>query len=203
MAKELKENADLKRYIALFAFNEFKRKGVKSVKMDDLASGLGISKRTIYELFEDKEELLVEGLKYDAENTRKALSDILNEGNSFFDSFMKWLSVSISQIRGINCNFLLDLAHYQKVQEYFNQQKNERHENAKYFMERGVAEGVFRDDIDYDLLITTHDMLKEALVNSNVFNEINYNVFFKSVQLVTLRGICTEKGLQILNRYEF
>ena len=73
----------------------------------------------------------------------------------------------------------------------------------KEFMERGVSEGMFRDDIDFELLIRLYEMLKEALVNSNVFNEINYNVFFKSVQLVTLRGICTEKGLQILNRYEF
>ncbi len=204
MAKEQKDNANQKRYVAEFAFNEFRRKGIKAVKMDDLAASLGISKRTIYELFEDKEELLIEGLKIDAENSQQAIANIVNEeGTTFFEAFLKWLSVSIGQIRGINCNFLIDLAHYRKVQMFFSQQKAERNKHAKEFMERGVSEGMFRDDIDFELLIRLYGMLKEALVNSNIFNEINFNDYFKSFQLVNLRGICTEKGLEILNKYEF
>ncbi|MBR3091726.1 MAG: TetR/AcrR family transcriptional regulator [Bacteroidaceae bacterium] len=203
MAKEQKDNSNQKRYIAQFAYNEFKRKGIKAVKMDDLASSLGISKRTIYELFEDKESLLVEGLKNDLEQNKRYYNELINESDSFFDSFLKWLSVNINQIRGINCNFLIDLTHYQKVQDYFNQQKDIRHQESKLLMERGISEGVFRNDIDYDILIKVQELLKQEMINRSLVNESNLDTYFKSVQLVILRGVCTDKGLQILNKYEF
>lgn len=203
MAKNLKDNTYLKRYIADFAYNEFKRKGVKAVKMDDLAAQLGISKRTIYELFEDKEDLLVEGLRMDFDKARRHINDILDEEGPFFEAFVKWLSTSVSEIQGINCNFLIDLSHYHKVQEYFNQQRAVRHQNTKALMERGINEGVFRNDIDYSILINIQDVIKREMIHLNVVNESNFSTYFKSVQMVMLRGVCTEKGLQILNKYVF
>ena len=154
-------------------------------------------------MFEDKEALLVEGLKNDLEQNKKYYNELINESDSFFDSFLKWLSVNINQIRGINCNFLIDLTHYQKVQDYFNQQKDIRHQESKLLMERGISEGVFRNDIDYDILIKVQELLKQEMINRSFVNESNLDTYFKSVQLVILRGVCTDKGLQILNKYEF
>lgn len=171
--------------------------------MDDLAATLGISKRTIYELFEDKEALLVEGLRIDFEKAQRQINDILNEEGQFFEAFVKWLSVSVSEIQGINYNFIIDLAHYQKVQEYFNQRKAMHHQNTQALMDRGVAEGVFRSDIDYSILINIQDIIKKEIIHLNVVNESNYTTYFKSFQMVVLRGVCTEKGLQILNKYDF
>ena len=52
----------LKDQILITAFDLFSQYGVKSVSMDDIAHKMGISKRTIYESFKDKEMLLVEGI---------------------------------------------------------------------------------------------------------------------------------------------
>ena len=46
------------------AMMAFAKKGIRQVKMDDVASELGISKRTLYEIFDKKEGLLYEGVKY-------------------------------------------------------------------------------------------------------------------------------------------
>lgn len=56
-----KENnrTELKHKTVTLAMNAFATKGIKGVTMDDIAMGLGISKRTLYEMFEDKEELLI------------------------------------------------------------------------------------------------------------------------------------------------
>ena len=70
-------------------------------------------------------------------------------------------------------------------------------------MERGISEGVFRNDIDYDILIKVQELLKQEMINRSLVNESNLDTYFKSVQLVILRGVCTDKGLQILNKYEF
>lgn len=52
-----------KEQIMMTALDLFSQHGIKSVSMDDLARNMGISKRTIYEFFEDKETLLAEGIK--------------------------------------------------------------------------------------------------------------------------------------------
>ena len=62
---------DTKERIIEGAADLFKTYGIKSVTMDYLASHLGISKRTIYEVFSDKDELLVEVLTRMARNRRK------------------------------------------------------------------------------------------------------------------------------------
>lgn len=46
---------------------EFMSKGIRAVKMDDIAASLGISKRTLYEIYSNKEELLLEGVKFQEE----------------------------------------------------------------------------------------------------------------------------------------
>ena len=53
---------ELKDKILTVAMKEFKQKGIRSVKMDDIANLLSISKRTMYEIYADKEHLLLEGV---------------------------------------------------------------------------------------------------------------------------------------------
>ena len=55
---------ELRNRILKAAMTEFLHKGVKSVKMDDIANTLAISKRTLYEIYSNKEELLLEVCAY-------------------------------------------------------------------------------------------------------------------------------------------
>lgn len=55
----------LKGRILQSAMHEFRTNGIKQVKMDDIARKLGISKRTLYEIYGNKEDLLMEGIKRD------------------------------------------------------------------------------------------------------------------------------------------
>ena len=61
--KEENNKEEIRRLIIDTALKEFKEKGIKDVKMDDIAARLSMSKRTIYELFNDKAEILYEALK--------------------------------------------------------------------------------------------------------------------------------------------
>lgn len=55
---------ELRNRILKAAMTEFLHKGVKSVKMDDIANTLAISKRTLYEIYSNKEELLLEAVRH-------------------------------------------------------------------------------------------------------------------------------------------
>ena len=62
-----------KEQVMTTALDMFSQYGIKSVSMDDIARNTGISKRTIYEFFEDKETLLQEAIKYHNNTMRKYL----------------------------------------------------------------------------------------------------------------------------------
>ena len=59
---------ELRNRILKAAMTEFLHKGVKSVKMDDIANTLAISKRTLYEIYSNKEELLLEANKWELQH---------------------------------------------------------------------------------------------------------------------------------------
>lgn len=61
--KKRTDKTVVKEHIVLAAAKAFAQKGVKTVRMDDIATGLSISKRTLYELFHDKEDLLFDVMK--------------------------------------------------------------------------------------------------------------------------------------------
>ena len=64
---------ELKSRIIDYAMGEFYKRGVRAVKMDEISQGLHVSKRTVYEIFGDKEELLLAGLKIKSLEMREKL----------------------------------------------------------------------------------------------------------------------------------
>ena len=77
---------ELKSRIIDYAMDEFYKRGIKAVKMDEISQGLHVSKRTVYEIFGDKEELLLAGMKARDEQMRQQL-DIYayNEAHNVID----------------------------------------------------------------------------------------------------------------------
>ena len=63
MAEINQYRKELRNKIIAYAMREFHQRGVKAVKMDEISRGLRVSKRTVYEIFGDKEELLLAGMK--------------------------------------------------------------------------------------------------------------------------------------------
>ena len=76
--KEEHTKDDVRRIIIGKALELFTSRGIKEVKMDDIASLLSVSKRTIYELFGDKEQLLFESLMLQQEMMREEAKEIIN-----------------------------------------------------------------------------------------------------------------------------
>ena len=75
----------VKEHIVLAAAKSFAQKGVKTVRMDDIAAGLSISKRTLYELFHDKEDLLLDVMKLHREEMQEYMTQVASKAESFFE----------------------------------------------------------------------------------------------------------------------
>ena len=84
------------------ALEQFTKFGIKEVKMDDIASALSISKRTIYEQFNDKEQLLLEALKLHNKIIHNEGKQIVRNASHTLEIILKLYDKYIDIISGIN-----------------------------------------------------------------------------------------------------
>ena len=75
----------LKGRILEAAMKAFAERGVKAVRMDDISQSLSISKRTLYEIYSDKEELLYQGVMLFDQKQKKSMSAFIQKADSVMD----------------------------------------------------------------------------------------------------------------------
>ncbi len=184
----------------------FRIYGIRAVTMDMLANKLGISKRTIYEVFSDKDELLHGVLKLMTRKQAEVMKKILSESENVIEVIFKMLNLMRDHFRNMSPAFQMDIKRYhletlQKLEEnnelpYLN--------NNSVILKRGIREGVFRDDIDIDI---TNKCLLEVMkisIDKNLFPPEDYpdKDVFRNFYINYLRGISTHKGLKLIDYYE-
>ena len=193
----------LKEKILQTATKAFAEKGVKEVKMDDIANALSISKRTLYEIYGDKESLLFEVVKMHTQHRREQLRAYGEEGHHVIEIIMEAYRLRVKESHDVNPAFYVDIARYPKIVKYMENQREENKELFMQFMQRGVKEGLFRSDVDYSILPHLFEAIAQYVMKVSLYNKYSLEEIFTNLLLVPLRGFSTEKGLKILNETKF
>ncbi|MDL2305870.1 TetR/AcrR family transcriptional regulator [Bacteroides sp. OttesenSCG-928-D19] len=190
---------DLRERIIFTALDAFQKNGIKSITMDDVAALLKISKRTLYEVFQDKETLLKECLLHHQKLGHKALADLVNNASNVLEVILKCYQGSIDMYQKINKRFFEDIKKYPKVHDILLQNKEKDNKVVIDFMKKGVDQGLFRKDINFEII---HFLLREQmdlLMAHKALKEFSFLEVYESIMLTYLRGISTEKGVQELD----
>ena len=182
-----------------FAFNEFVQKGLKAVKMNDIAFALSMSKRTLYEMFGDKEGLLIECFKFNQEKGHQEYEKLRKESKNSLETIIKLYRQRIDEMTNVNPAFLSDIQKYDRVMEHLEKLSKEKNEIALRFSEECVENGLFRKDIDYKLLFLSFDVMNKALLSNEVYQQYGLENIVNSINMTFLRGLCTQKGLEIID----
>ena len=103
---------EIREKIIVGAGKLFTEKGIRMVTMDLIAQNLGISKRTIYENFKDKDELLSDFLLYAFEEHRKKAEEILSVSENVIEAMFNWGLFNHNEMNKINPLFFEDLKKY-------------------------------------------------------------------------------------------
>lgn len=181
------------------AMKAFAQRGIRAVKMDDVASELSISKRTVYEIFNNKESLLFEGMKkYYAE--RQALArEETSQCENVMEIMVAIYRMKVEEFRQTNPLFFVDLVKYPKVSRFLNQQNQQMRKDLLKFMERGIYEGYFREDINYELAGRLFDALGKYVMVNQLYRQYSIEEIFQNLIFVSMRGLCTDKGVKALD----
>jgi AcrR family transcriptional regulator len=184
----------------------FFRYGIKSVTMDDIAKHLAISKKTIYQFFEDKNEmvetLMSQSLKKDECEFKQIQAESENVIVEVFN-MMKHMGVMFSKV---NPNIFYDLQKYHP--NAWKQFKVFKHEcMAKMVedsIERGIKEGLVRSDLNAKVLARLRIEEVEMGLNSEIFPPDKFKMLDVQLAMIDhfLHGICTIKGHKLINKFK-
>jgi len=184
----------------------FRTYGIRAVTMDMLASQMGISKRTIYEVFKDKDELLRGVLKWMTRKQAEVMKKIFSESENVVEAIFKMLDMMNNHFRNMSPAFQMDIKRYHNEIREKIREANDMpyYGNNAEIIRRGIKEGVFREDIDIEI---TNKCLFEVARMSNDKSLFPPDDFMNKDVIRTfyinyLRGISTQKGLELINFYD-
>jgi AcrR family transcriptional regulator len=183
----------------------FGRLGVKNTTMDDLARHLGISKRTIYENFKNKEELLI--ACFDAFYTEKQefSEKVFREADNVADAILVMLQQDAEKASQLQIKVADDIRKYypQVYKEHLTRfDAAKRHEFGQ-MIKRGIEEGVFRENLTPEIIVHFFcSQVENIMPHDSFLNKFSLTDVFENLAITFLRGMCTSKGLEIIDRYK-
>ncbi len=191
--------------ILLSAADLFLNYGFKSVTMDDIANTLGISKKTIYQHFDNKTKLV--------EATTMYLFNAISQGIDHICSFEKNPIEEIYDIKRFVMDHLKDeksspqyqlQKYYPKIFKTLKSKQFEVMETCvKDNLSRGVGLGLYRDSINIDFIARLYFNASLAIKDRDLFplKQFSMNMLMENYLEYHLRGICTPKGIETLNQF--
>lgn len=198
---------DAKELILHKSFQLFRRYGIRSITMDEIATQCGVSKKTLYQHFEDKDSLVMTIMDaMIAKSETQCMADSRQCENAIHELFL-----SIDMLRqmfdGINPAMLFDLHKY-------HAKANARLEDHKRSflsaltrsnLERGIAEGLYRPELN--ITIITHMHLQNigmVFESSDQLGNHSISVYQWQTEIMLhyMYGIATAKGVKLIEKYK-
>ena len=182
----------------------FSQSGVRSITMDELAKHLGISKRTIYENFKDKEDLLIACIDAFHEEGRKFQEKVFQTSENVVEAILAILPDTVGQTTQRQINMMNDIRKYypQVYKERFTHFHNEQCGNMEQMIWRGIKEGVFHEDLKPEIIAHFFSKQGESIINNRYLEKFSISDIIENIAFTFFRGICTEKGTKIIDNYK-
>ncbi len=183
----------------------FFRSGIRAITMDDISREAGVSKRTVYENFKDKDELLRSCLIKLDKLHEKETHHLISDAENTIDLVFRMLEHGISAINSINPLFITDLKryHYRIWKETYTINYERHLSHIFTIIKKGINEGLFRREINIDIVAILLNQQLNIMSDDQIFPEGKFSktAVFEHIIINFLRGIATEKGLKMIEKH--
>jgi len=184
----------------------FLKAGIKSVTMDDIAKHLGISKKTIYHFFKDKNELVIALVKKKLKEDEEQMEEIISKSTNVIEEMINMMKCSEDIMSRINPIVIHDMQKYHP--EAWKEFQNFKSEvlvcTMAQLLEKGIKQGYIRPDIDVKVMSLMRVNQLELGFNPAVFPIAEYNTWSVQQQFQEHfnYGVCTLKGFKLLDEHK-
>ncbi|WP_262907785.1 TetR/AcrR family transcriptional regulator [Hymenobacter sp. 15J16-1T3B] len=183
----------------------FMRHGIRSVSMDDIAAQLGMSKKTLYKWFDNKDQIVLATMQQHLVKEESDCEVVFATGANALEENYNLMQWHKNMLAGINPSIFHELQkYYPEAWALFEQHKHtfilrKITDNLR----RGIEEGVFRADLDVDVLARLRLAEIQLIFDPNTFSPKQFDL--QRLHTVTIEhflyGICTLKGHRLINQY--
>jgi TetR/AcrR family transcriptional regulator, cholesterol catabolism regulator len=174
--------------------------------MDDIAKELGISKKTISQHYEDKDEIIYQLMKQEMERDKCEWDQLGKVSINLLDKMTNALSLMRKGMEGMHSSVIYDIKRYHpRAWALFQNHKNHFIlETVTNDLNNGIKEGMFRSDINVEFMAKFRLEQVEMGFDPEVFPSTTFNMVEIQTTLMDhfIRGILTEKGLKKYNSYQ-
>jgi len=197
---------EVKERILVKAHELYNRYGIRSVSMDDIAAQLGMSKKTLYQYYVDKDELVNAVFSGVMDSNKQQCTVCQASGENAIHEVFLSFDMLQEMLNNMNPAVLFDMQKYhptayKKFQDY---KSNFLYKLIKQNLERGVEEELYREEIDIEVM--TRYRLFSILISfdSEVFPSNKTNLVHIEQQLLEhfLWGLATSKGQKLILKYK-
>ena len=180
----------------------FLRYGIKSISMDDVARELGISKKTLYQFVDSKDDLVNKMLERHIDEEKKQCDQLFHVAGNAVEEMFLVIDNNAQQLQQMKANIVYDLQKYHRdawemIRDF---QRSFLYTIIRKNLERGISEGLYRSDINVDIVAKMHIALSFQMFDEDIFPQNAYPKagLFREFLLHYLYGIVSDKGLQLL-----
>jgi AcrR family transcriptional regulator len=187
------------------AFGLFGKFGIRSVTMDQIAGHLGISKRTLYENFKDKNALLYEGIEHFRKIMHTESNDILKNSSNVIEGLYFIGRHGEKMRKKLNPLFFEDIRkYYPEIYEGISDKNHNREYSIMLsLIRKGMNEGVFNKRLNPEIVNDFWHEIMNIFMNEETFPRDRYTQedLIKNMIIPYLIGISTEKGKRLIEKY--
>ena len=199
-------DTDIKERIIEQACSMFKRYGIRAVTMDSLASQMGISKRTIYENFSDKDELVASVMNWMGQVNMGKINTLMNESETVIHAAFKIIEYVGGMMQELNPVLFEDLRKYHHFADQQTMKMNIQ-DNLSISLPlvvKGIEDGYFRKDINPDIV---NRAIHSIFGMTGDFEHYPRELFrrdevVRNVFINFMRGIATPLGVELIDKCE-
>lgn len=199
------EELDVKTKILKGAEELFMRYGVRSITMDEIARHLGISKKTLYQYFLDKDDIVASTTQNHLVRERKQFEQIADESENSVEELVKLSHCLKENLKGMNPSLLFDLQKYhQKAWNIWVEFKNKFiRESVVRNLNKGMSEGLIRAEINPEILAVVRIETVQMGFDDQLFPRDKFNLPQVQMQILEhfIHGLLTDKGKKLYQKY--
>lgn len=177
-------------------------KGLKATTMDNVAASLSMSKRTLYEIFGSKSEMLSAVIRYFHGRHQRLLERIFESSDSVMEAMYRVLLLNKKAMREFSVEFFRDMdSYYKELRDLYESESKGWNENLMTTIRLGVEQGVFREDVNYPITLRMMRIQMESLKRMEEFfpPDVRLQDALDTIIVGFLRSIASQKGMEILD----
>ena len=200
-------NMDVRNRIIKETFKLLSQKSIRAITMDEIAKDLGISKRTLYENFTDKKNLIKECLVAFKETNKEYVERICKEEENAIMVFIKHMLYSNEVVKQIGYDLIIDIRKFYPdvFKDTIHKDMDENRLLTAKYINKAIEQGLVKEGTNVDFIVKMIELNMVYATQTEYLDRIkvyNASLVANAHLFIILRGISTQKGIEILDKYD-